>query len=175
MTIDKNQIGKSGSDRFQYAASYRRRFLQPRSILDRGMVAVNKRSRTGVEADYMLSKIFRSFSKVLEHQLIDVQTSAPEQADNVSCSVVLRFMNFPIPIQFFQMIADSLQLFARDFLRESDQPLKYLHLAHYVTNNCNCIYFPSLQLPRPRHQPINRKTGLNGISTPNAFTPRQPL
>jgi len=130
MTMDKDQIGKSGSYRFQYAARYGRRLLKAGSILDCGMVAVNKRSGTGVEADEMFSKVFRPFSHVLEHQLINIQTSAPEQADNVSCSLVLGFMDFPIPIQFFQMISDTLQLFARGSSRESDQPRKYLHPTH---------------------------------------------
>ena len=44
------------------------------------------------------------------------------------------FPNFPT--HFYQMVADelsgSLQLFARGFSRESDEPKKYLHLAPVI-------------------------------------------
>ena len=85
-----------------------------------------------MEADLIIPKIFRSFSNVLQHHFIDIRTSGAEQSNNINCSVVPRFMDFPIPIRFFQMVADNLQLFARRFSRESDEPLKYLHLGPLI-------------------------------------------
>jgi len=65
----------------------------------------------------------------------DAMYASVEQSNNISCSVVPRLMDFPIPIHFFQLVADALQLFARVFSRESDEPLKYLHLAPLIQHN----------------------------------------
>jgi len=83
-------------------------------------------------ANLIIPKIFRPFSNVLQHQFIDIRASGAEQSYNISCSVVPRIMDFPIPIRFFQMVADDLQLFARGFSRESDEPVKYLHLGPLI-------------------------------------------
>jgi hypothetical protein len=128
MTIDKNQIGKSRSDRFQYTTRYRWQHLKTRNMPDCGMAAVDQRCRTWTEAD-LIPKIFRSFSKVLSYQFSDIPTSAAEQPNNVSCSVGPRTMDFPIPIPLCQTVTDRLQLVATGFSRESDELLKYLHLA----------------------------------------------
>jgi hypothetical protein len=66
MTIDKNQVGKSRSDRFQYTARYRWQRLTARNIPDGGMAAVDQRCRTWMEAD-AIPEIIRPFSKVLQH------------------------------------------------------------------------------------------------------------
>src|ERR1039458_5480148 len=137
MTIDKNQIGKSRSDRFQYTVRYRRQLLTARNMPDCGMAAVDHRCRTRMEADLIIPEIFRPFSNVQPHQFIDVRLSGAEQSNNISCSVVPRLMDFPIPIAFFQpahghdltqIVADGQQSFVRGFSRESDELRKYPHL-----------------------------------------------
>jgi len=97
-----------------------------------------------MEADLVIPKIFRPFSNVLQHQFIDIRTSGAEQSNNISCSVVPRIMDFPIPIRFFQMVADDLQLFARGFSRESDEPVKCLHLGPLIENEV--VYQPGVQV-----------------------------
>ena len=80
-----------------------------------------------MEAD-LIPKIFRPFSNVLQHQFIDIPTSGAEQSNNISCSVVPQMRDFPIPV-LPNRTGGRLQLFARGFSRESDELLKYLHLA----------------------------------------------
>ncbi len=67
------------------------------------------------EVEPRLPEIFRPVSNVLLHQSIDIMTSGAEQSNNISGSVLPRFMDFPIPIHFFQMLADYHQLFAMVF------------------------------------------------------------
>ncbi len=80
-----------------------------------------------MEAD-LIPKIFRPFSNVLQHQFIDIPTSGAEQSNNISCSVVPRIRDSPIPIHFYQTVVDGPQFFARGFSHESDERVKYLHL-----------------------------------------------
>src|ERR1017187_640433 len=89
MAIDKDQIRKSRSDRFQYAAHYRWRSLCTRDMPHCGMAAVDDRCRTWMQAD-LIPKISRSFSNVLQYQCIDIQTSRAEQSNNISGSVLHR-------------------------------------------------------------------------------------
>src|ERR1022692_322293 len=126
MTIDKNQIGKSRSDRFQYTAGYRWRVLIARNMPHRGMAAVDHRCRTWMEAD-PIPKIFRPFSKVLHHQFIDIPTPGTEQSNNISCSVVPQMSDSPVPAS--QIGADGQCPSARRLSRESDELVKYFHLA----------------------------------------------
>lgn len=81
-----------------------------------------------------IPKIFRPFSNVLQYQFIDIMTSGAVQSNNISCSVVPPMRNFPTA--FYQMIvdlrSDYLQLIARGFSHESDELLKYLHLAPLI-------------------------------------------
>jgi hypothetical protein len=100
MTIDKNQVGKSRSDRFEYTARYHWQRLSARNMPDGGMTAEDHRCRTWMEAD-LIPEIFRPFSNVVPHQFIDIPTSGAEQSNNISCSVVPRFSDFPIPIPFY--------------------------------------------------------------------------
>ena len=79
-----------------------------------------------------LPEIFRPFSNVLEHQFIEIHTSGAKQPNNVSCSVVPRTMDFPIPIPFCQMVADALHFFTRGFSREFNELLKRLHRSPLV-------------------------------------------
>jgi hypothetical protein len=88
----------------------------------------------------LILKIFRPFSNVLPHQFIDVQTSAAEQPNNISCSVVPRAVDFPIPIHLPQTGADDVPqtgadappFFARGLSRESDQCVKFLNLTPLI-------------------------------------------
>ena len=86
-----------------------------------------------MEAD-RISKIFRPFSNVLQHQFVHVPTSGAEQSNNISCSVVPKMRDLPTP--FYQLVENGssgyLQLFARGFSREPDELLKYLHLAPLI-------------------------------------------
>jgi adenylylsulfate kinase len=132
MTIDKNRIGKSQSDRFEYTACYLWQLLSARSMPDGGMAAVNHRCRTWMDAD-RIPNIFGPFSNVLQYQLIDIGTSGAEQSNNISCSVVPQMRDFPTPV--FQMAPNPRsgclqcqQFFARGFSRESDELVKHLHL-----------------------------------------------
>src|ERR1700678_3186266 len=130
MAIDKDQIGKSRSDRFQYMAGYRWQPLKARNILDCGMAAVDYRCRTWMEAD-VIQKIFCSLSNILLHQFVDIPTSRAEQSKYISCSVISPMRDYPTP--FHQMAedlrSDSLQLLMGGFSRESTELPNYLHLA----------------------------------------------
>ena len=92
----------------------------------------------------LILKIFRPFSKVLPHQFIDVQTSAAEQPNNISCSVVPWAVDFPIPIHLPQTGADDVPqtgadappFFARGLSRESDQCVKSLNLTPLIQKGC---------------------------------------
>ena len=78
MTIDKNQIGKSRSDSFQYTARYRWRPMTPRIMPHCGMAAVDHRCWTWMKAEVEhIPKIFRSYSNVLLNQPIDIPRPEP--------------------------------------------------------------------------------------------------
>jgi hypothetical protein len=74
-----------------------------------------------MEAD-RIPKIFRSFSKVLQDQFIDVPAASAEQSNNTSGSVVPQMSDSPIPVS--QIGPDGDCPFARGFSRESDELLK---------------------------------------------------
>lgn len=83
-----------------------------------------------MEPDPIVSKIFCSFPNILQYQFIDIQTSGAGQSNNISCSVVSKTRD--IRISFDEIVADGPfdgpQFVAGGFARESDEPLKYLHL-----------------------------------------------
>jgi len=61
-----------------------------------------------MKADRIL-KILRPFSNVLRDYLIEIEPTGAEQANNISCPVLPRTVDFPIPIRLPQITADSLQ------------------------------------------------------------------
>ena len=77
-------------------------------------------------------KIFRPRSNVLQHQFIDVGTSAAEQPKDISCSVVPRTMDFPIPIHLPQTGADGVPFFATGSSRESRESDELLNDRHFA-------------------------------------------
>jgi hypothetical protein len=130
MTVDKNQIAKSRPDRFQNSVRYGRRRLIAGHIFDSGMAAEDQRRWTWMETDLIVRpEVFRSLPNVLQHHLLDVTTPCAAQSGNVSRSILPWIVDFPIPIpipiRFLQMPADTQQLLARRFSRESNQLSNY--------------------------------------------------
>jgi hypothetical protein len=93
MTIDKNQIGESRSDRFKYAARYGGQFLITANVFDCGMATVDHRCRTGVKAD-PVPKTFPPSPDVLHHHFIDIPATRTGQTHDVSRSVVPLMRNW---------------------------------------------------------------------------------
>jgi hypothetical protein len=69
-----------------------------------------------------LAQIFRPFSNVLAHQFSNILTSAAEESNHISCSVVPR-MESPIPIGFYPSIANDAKLSAKRCSRKSNELL----------------------------------------------------
>lgn len=76
-----------------------------------------------MEADH-LPEIFCPFSKVLQHQLIDIPTSGTEQPNDIGCSVVPAMRDSPIPGS--EIAANDKCPLVRGSFRESDDVVEQL-------------------------------------------------
>jgi hypothetical protein len=89
----------------------------------------------------------RPSSNVLRYQVVDIPTSGAEQSNYISCSILPRSMELPVPIllrhsgpeepKFFATVPILLRhsgpeepkFIARKLQCKSDEPAKYLHFS----------------------------------------------
>src|ERR1700720_1897659 len=118
MPVNENQICESGRHCLQYTARYLWQVLVARDILDCGMAAVDHRSWARMEAD-RFPEVFRSFSKIPQHQCGDIPSSAAKQSNNISCSVIAKMRDSAIPVS--KIAAANIGTFTRRFSSEYDE------------------------------------------------------